>query len=306
VRASAVVDSGDRRSEGDGPDRVLFATESVTIGAFRCPPDHPSFRDSGPIKNACFVFPRTVVEIRHSDARPFIADPTVVTLYNRAQRYERRAVADNADRCDWYAVTPDILRAALRQRDPSAAADERPIRFTHALADARTYLAQRRLFVGVADQTPADRVAPMRVEETVIALLDRVLGQAYARATRRRVDPKPALPHAVDLAEAAKRWMAPRAAEPLTLLRVADGIGSSVYHLCRSFRRATGLTMHSYHEQMRLRMALERLEGGERDLTRLALDLGYSSHSHLTSCFRRAFGLTPSATRRVFTTALRR
>src|SRR5262245_18026266 len=99
------------------PDRVLFETESVTIGAFRCPIDHPSFRDAGRIKDDCFVFPRTVVEIRHCDAQPFIADPTVVTLYNRAQLYERRPIGGHADRCDWYAVSPEILRAALLHRD---------------------------------------------------------------------------------------------------------------------------------------------------------------------------------------------
>jgi len=30
------------------------------------------------------------------------------------------------------------------------------------------------------------------------------------------------------------------------------------------------------------------------DLTSLALDLGFSSHSHFTLAFRRAFGCTPS------------
>jgi methylphosphotriester-DNA--protein-cysteine methyltransferase len=34
----------------------------------------------------------------------------------------------------------------------------------------------------------------------------------------------------------------------------------SVFHLCRSFRRAAGLTLHSYREQVRLHLALERLD----------------------------------------------
>jgi AraC-like DNA-binding protein len=46
-------------------------------------------------------------------------------------------------------------------------------------------------------------------------------------------------------------------------------------------------------------MALERLDAGERDLTRLALDLGYSSHSHFTDAFRRSFGVTPSTARKL-------
>ena len=39
----------------------------------------------------------------------------------------------------------------------------------------------------------------------------------------------------------------------------------------------------------------DQLESGGADLTRLALDLGYSSHSHFTSSFRVLFGVPPSA-----------
>jgi AraC family transcriptional regulator len=275
------------------PDQVVFATESVTIGAFRCPTNHPSFRDSGPIKDDCFVFPRTAVVIQHRDGRPFVADPTVVTLYNRDQAYERRPLARDGDRCDWYAVSADILRSALLHRDPAAAEEDRPIRFTHAPSDPATYFAQRRLFVQVSQHGDADGLG---TEERVVALLDRVLGHAY-RGTRNRLSGRH-LPHAVDLADAAKRWVAPRVAARLTLARIARALDCSAFHLCRSFRQATGVTLQMYREQVRLRMALERLEGGERDLSRVALDLGYSSHSHFTACFRRVFGEPPSLARR--------
>jgi AraC family transcriptional regulator len=271
-------------------DRVVCATGSVTIGAFRCAADHPSFRDSGPIQNDCFVFPRTAVVIQHEHARPFVADPTVVTLYNRRQRYERRLLSADGDRCDWFAVTPALLRDALADRDPTAADGERPIRFSHAPAGASIYLAQRRLFLDAA--AAAD---PFDVEERVVSLLDRVLAMAYRGA---RLEPQPQS-RAADLAEAAKAWVAPRAAQRLTLTRIACALGCSVFHLCRSFRRATGLTLHAYRDSVRLRTALERLEQGERDLSRLALDLGYSSHSHFTAAFRRSFRVAPSGARKL-------
>jgi AraC family transcriptional regulator len=277
-------------------DHVVFATDSVTIGAFRCPADHPSFRDSGPIRNHCFVFPRTAVEIRHSDARPFVADPTIVTLYNRRQAYERRPVGREGDRCDWYAISPDILREVLALRDPAAADDERPIRFTHTQANPATFYAQRRLFVDVCRSAEAGGVEQLDVEERVIELLDCVLREAYRPTAR--LPAARALPHAAVVAEAAKRWIAPRVGEHLTLGHIARGVNCSVFHLCRSFRRATGRTLHAYREQLRLRLALERLEDGERDLTRLALDLGYSSHSHFTASFRQSFGERPSRSRR--------
>jgi AraC family transcriptional regulator len=274
-------------------DRVVFATDSITIGAFRCSTAHPSFSDSGPIRQDCFVFPRTAVVIEHDGARPFVADPTVITLYNRSQVYGRRPVSRDGDRCDWFAVSRDLLRGALADRDRAAADSDRPMRFMHAPSDAATYLEQRRLFTTVCN---ADTLDPLAVEERVVALLDRVLQLAYrahrsrAAADRRRT----AL-----LADATRQWIAPRAAERLTLSRIAAAMDCSVFHLCRSFRRATGLTLHDYREQVRLRLALERVVDAERDLSRLALDLGYSSHSHFTAAFGRAFGAPPSAARKL-------
>jgi len=275
-------------------DRVVFSTECVTIGAFRCATDHPGFRNSGPISDDCVVFPRTAVIIQHEHARPFVADPTIITLYNRRQHYERRAISADGDRCDWFAVSPELLRSVLADRDPSAAHDERPIRFTHAPSDAATYLEQRRLFVEASEPSTAD---PLAIEERVVSLLDRVLGLAYradGNGSSRRLQPAVA-----DLADGAKRWVAPRVTQPLTLTRIARALDCSVFHLCRSFRRATGLTLHAYRDEIRLRMALERLEHGERDLSRLALDLGYSSHSHFSAAFRQRFAIAPSAARKL-------
>jgi len=275
-------------------DRVVFSTECVTIGAFRCATDHRSFRNSGPIRDDCFVFPRTAVIIQHDTGRPFVADPTVVTLYNRQQQYERHAVSADGDRCDWFAVSPELLRGALIARDPAAADADRPIRFAQAPADAATYLAQRRLFVEASASGDAD---PLDIEECVVGLLDRVLRLAYGHRPARASRPR--LPHADALADAAKRWVAPRVTERLTLTCIARALGCSAFHLCRSFRRASGLTLHAYRNEVRLRLALERLQDGERDLTGLALDLGYSSHSHFTAAFHQSFGKPPSAARKL-------
>jgi AraC family transcriptional regulator len=48
---------------------------------------------------------------------------------------------------------------------------------------------------------------------------------------------------------------------------------------------------------VRLRMALFALDHGADDLARIALQVGFSSHSHLTRAFRLEFGSTPSACR---------
>jgi AraC-like DNA-binding protein len=50
---------------------------------------------------------------------------------------------------------------------------------------------------------------------------------------------------------------------------------------------------------LRLRLALERLLDPGTDILTLALELGYSSHSHFTSAFRRCYGCQPSVWRRL-------
>lgn len=274
-------------------DRIVYETPSVRVGAFRCPTAHPSFRDSGPIRDHCFVFPRTPVIIKHKDARPFAADPTIVTLYNRGQEYERERVSPDGDRCDWYAVSDALVRDAVSERDPRAAADPtRPIRFAFARSTADTYFTQRKLFTRISRRHEIDS---LYVEETIIGLLARVIEDAYAeppRSAPRRHLAAEALAH--DACELLGR----RFTEPMTLAEIAAAIGTSPFHLCRSFRRATGTTLHEYRNQLRLRSALDRLEAAD-DLSQLALELGYSSHSHFTAAFRRGFGFTPSMARTV-------
>ena len=94
-------------------DRVVFSTECVTIGAFRCAASHPSFRNSGPIRDDCFVFPRTTVVIQHDNAPRICRGPDRGHAVQPAAAYERRRVCADGDRCDWFAVSHDLLRAAL-------------------------------------------------------------------------------------------------------------------------------------------------------------------------------------------------
>ena len=91
--------------------------------------------------------------------------------------------------------------------------------------------------------------------------------------------------------------LATRFAEDLTLDDIARSVHCSAFHLGRIFRRQTGLSIHQYRHRLRLYAALDRIHAGADDLTGLALDLGFSSHSHFTDAFCRAFGLPPSVCR---------
>jgi AraC-like DNA-binding protein len=65
--------------------------------------------------------------------------------------------------------------------------------------------------------------------------------------------------------------------------------------MARVFQRRTGVP--STATSRAAPGPLESLASGADDLTSLALDLGFSSHSHFTDAFRREFGRTPSEVR---------
>jgi AraC family transcriptional regulator len=283
-------------------DRAVYETGSVQIGVFRCAADDPSFRDSGPIETFCFVFPRSSVVIEHRDGSPFVTDPTVVVMYNRGQLYRRRVVSAEGDRCDWFAVSETVMRDAVARYDPAAAeSSARPVRFTRVASDSRMYREQRELLATVLSREPADA---LEVEERVLAMLARLLRTAYEASPSANASRADARFAESDLVHAARTFLGRHFADPLALSDVATAVHSSVFHLCRTFRRQTGMTLHAYREQLRLRASMEAIER-TTDLTGVALDHGYSSHSHYTARFRRTFGVAPSALRRAIANSAR-
>jgi AraC-like DNA-binding protein len=101
--------------------------------------------------------------------------------------------------------------------------------------------------------------------------------------------------------EAVKLLLAERPGANLSLVEIARAVHCSPFHLARLFRAAVGSTIHQYQLRLRLALALERLSDHPASLTHLALDLGFSSHSHFTTAFQRLFGTSPSKFRRATT-----
>ena len=143
------------------------------------------------------------------------------------------------------------------------------------------------------------------LEETAIELLGRLLRAAAAEGGSRRAAASTRRSSRRELAEAARARLALRFAEREGLEELAGHLGCSAPHLCRVFRRETGRSLHAHREELRLRHALDRLDEPGLRLDALALQLGYSSHSHFSARFRRRFGVSPEHARREAGTARR-
>jgi AraC-like DNA-binding protein len=83
-----------------------------------------------------------------------------------------------------------------------------------------------------------------------------------------------------------------------TLAKVAS---LAPFHLCHVFRQMVGTSIYDYVLHERLAYSLDAVLDGGDDLTAIALDAGFASHSHFTARFRRFFGCTPAALRRIAT-----
>ena len=57
------------------------------------------------------------------------------------------------------------------------------------------------------------------------------------------------------------------------------------------------MTISGYRTQLRVRLAALRVIDGGDPLAAVATDLGFASHSHLTTAFGRVLGLRPSELR---------
>lgn len=82
-----------------------------------------------------------------------------------------------------------------------------------------------------------------------------------------------------------------------TAAELASRTGMSQNYLTELFSRDVGLSPHQYLVQRRLSRAVELLEQTDLPITRIAVDLGFSSASHFARVFRRHAGRTPRSVR---------
>lgn len=74
----------------------------------------------------------------------------------------------------------------------------------------------------------------------------------------------------------------------------------SKFHFIGAFRRHTGITPHQFILQRRLEKAKQMLRCSCAPITTIAMDCGFSSHSHFTYVFSERMGMTPTSYRQKF------
>lgn len=82
--------------------------------------------------------------------------------------------------------------------------------------------------------------------------------------------------------------------ESISLDDAARYVGMSKEYLARCFHQEMGVTLVTYLNRYRVKQAKAFLDEGERSLTEVALEIGFSSNTYFSRVFKQEVGMSPS------------
>jgi len=227
------------------------------------------------------VFPFRGLYLRHVGGDQAVADANHVLFFNRGEGYQVSHPVAGGDTSLVVNIPEDMLAELAPQalRNPG---DELTFNLQHLRIDARA----QALVMLLRHSLEQKSIESLEAEGLSLTLVSRAIGPRTARASgatyaRRRLVDRVKVLLAGDLS---RRW---------TLAEIAAEIGGSPVYLTQAFQQVEGLPLYRYQLRLRLARSLDLIAGRE-DLSGLAQDVGFSSHSHFTAAFRQAYGMTPS------------
>jgi AraC family transcriptional regulator len=167
------------------------------------------------------------------------------------------------------------------------------------LADSRIALtdgpfANAAVFRRIGDQLASELCEPDSLSAVACEGLMMEAVAAFGRTDQEKTSPGAPPTWLI----AARDFIEENVASPLSLATIAGEVGRHEIHLAREFRRHFGAPIGAYQRRLRIEHATVLLCDERRSLSEVALDCGFSSHSHFCREFKAQMGLTPSQYRR--------
>jgi len=264
--------------------QLLLESESVALRDMVCRGECTRESAEECAELTYLVFPYRGVYVRHLGGDDAVAEANQVLFFNAGEGYRVSHPVAGGDACLSLWVSEPVMREVAPKaqlREGAVLAFRRQRLRIDARAQALVALLRHGLRQNAIDTLQADTL--------VLTLVRRSLGERTSHAAgastgRQKLVDRAKLALSTDLG---RRW---------TLAEIASEVGVSPVYLTQVFQQVEAMPLYRYQLRLRLARALDLL-GQYDDLTALGLDLGFSSHSHFTAAFRRAFGITPSAFR---------
>jgi AraC-like DNA-binding protein len=229
-----------------------------------------------------FVFPYRGLYLRHVGSDLAVADANHVLFFNEGQGYQVSHPVTGGDASLVLSVDTGLLRELAPKDLVCESADVLGFNDQHLRIDARAQALVMLLKHSLRNGT----IEPLEAEGLALTLVSRAIGPRTSRAlgasaARRKLVARVKVLLASDLS---RRW---------SLAEIAKEIRGSPVYLTQVFQQVEGMPLYRYHLRLRLARALDLI--AERgDLSALAQDLGFSSHSHFSAAFKQAYGMTPA------------
>jgi AraC family transcriptional regulator len=263
----------------------LLDTPTVTVRDIHCRGSCRAPSAEEATGGVHLAFPYRGVYVRHVGGNASVAEANQVLLFSPDEGYRVSHPLHGGDASLSLTVGDEQLRELAPR---SLVRPGARLAFTHQRlridphAQALVALLRHRLRARLAE--------PLEAESLTLSLVQRALGPRTAHAAgaspgRQRLVDRAKLVLAGDLL---RRW---------TLADVAAEVGASPVYLTQVFQQVESVPLYRYQLRLRLARALDLIDRYD-DLTALAFELGFSSHSHFTAAFQNSFGRTPSAFRR--------
>jgi len=259
--------------------RLLAVGDGVALRSLRCSHGRSGWEGRAHTDSPLLVIVQRGAFSRRTRAGEVLVDTGFGYFASPDPDEEFAHPGDGGDACTSLTMAPELLA------EITGGYVDLPVR--PVPIDSAAYLSWRDLMAEAADGRHDDWL------ERAINLFGDLLADAQAtRATTGRGRTR--MRHQ-RLADQARQALI---SDPtLSVRELGRIIGYSPYHLSRVFHRQTGATLSAYRLRLRTRDAADRINSGEKDLARLAAELGFSDHSHLTRLLVREVGATPSAMR---------
>jgi AraC-like DNA-binding protein len=228
------------------------------------------------------VFPYRGVYVRHVGSDQAVADANHVLFFNADEGYRVSHPVEGGDEC----LSVVLSESVLRELAPASLLNNRGtlgFRNQHLCIDPRAQALLAVLRHSLQNAT----IEALEAENLLLTLVCRSLGP--------RTSHEPRSTHAKRrLVDRVKLLLASAVSRRWTLAEIAAHIGGSPVYLTQVFQQVEGLPLYRYHKRLRLARALDLIPHCA-NLTDLAIELGFNSHSHFTAAFKQAYGRSPTA-----------
>ena len=266
--------------------KTLFASETLQIGLFHAHPASDACGDVERQTSNAMVLPISGVFSKHdAPGRCVVGTPSYAVFFAADTPYRigyPGAIGDRALVLRFGETLAADRLAGCGSSEPSP---------SHGLLPPHAMLLRNLLWARL--QTAG--AEKLESEVLGLDLLSMSLSSTGAGGPHLR---RSALARRRRAVERVKEVVAIAPADKWTVAKLAKVANLSPFHLCHVFRQMVGTSIYDYVLHERLAHTLDAVLDGD-DLTAIALDAGFASHSHFTARFRRFFGCTPTALRRI-------